>query len=304
MTDREGLDPLFDLGPLPGGEILFRPGATEDVPGSAPGPLSAVGLDPLDGSPVPPSAGPILAPASADHPGRRIPPPQTYSPTPARATTPRSGSAPAPATRTPYAPPSTWNPTRRPGGSGSPSAGGTVLGALRWVVRHPRLALGVGFALVALVGNLSNMTGGGRFGSSTSTDDPYPSLSSVETSGTPVDEGRVIRSGEMTYFPERLPPEVEVWQVAVDNLTTGTPAYVVEDETTGEVLDSGSTVPSGTTTFTLPGDRLEDRISLVLDASGGLGGASCRILADGVEVGSGTSDASLSCIYDPASLRP
>jgi hypothetical protein len=166
---------------------------------------------------------------------------------------------------------------------------------LRWALRHPRLAFGAAFAVLALVGNAI----GAVSGSDRSGGEPYPAFPSVDSDPVVVEGG----TGEMSWAPELVPGTVAEWRIVVDNRTGGDAAYRIEDETTGEALGAGTNPAGASAEFTIPGDRLDDRVSIVQEPSGGSGGSSCHVLADVTEVGSARSDADLTCTYDPASLQ-
>jgi hypothetical protein len=166
---------------------------------------------------------------------------------------------------------------------------------LRWALRHPRLAFGAAFALVALVGNaFGAISGSDRRGG-----DPYPRFPSVDSGPLVVDDG----TGEMSWSPELVPGAVAEWRIVVDNQTDGDADYRIEDETTGEVLGAGTNPAGASAGFTIPADRLGDRVSIVQEPSIGSGSNRCHVLADDTEVGTAGSDAGLTCTYDPASLQ-
>ena len=185
-------------------------------------------------------------------------------------------------------------PVAGPGrGARQESTGGSLAAALRWAVRHPRLALGAAFAVVALSGNvLSAFSPGSERGA---TGD------SVTVAPVPVEV--VDGGGEMTYFPPASPEDVSVWEIVVANHTDGPAGYTVRDETTSEVLASGTTPVGGRSTYVVPLDRLDHRISLVESRAEAAGDLGCSILADDEEVGTAMSDSLLTCTYDPDSLR-
>jgi hypothetical protein len=135
-------------------------------------------------------------------------------------------------------------------------------------------------------------------GSDGSVGEPYPQFPGVE-SGPVIDAG----TGEMSWHPEQVPGSVAAWRIVVDNRTDGDAGYRVEDETTGEVLGTGINPAGGSAEFTIPADRLGDRVSVVQEDSSGSGASSCHVLADEAEVGTAGSDAELTCTYDPASLQ-
>jgi hypothetical protein len=277
VSERDGIDPLYDLGPLPGGDILFRPGGTDDVglpSGATPLPVTSVGTD------TPAAEPPVTRAAAAP---RRMPPPQTYRPTPSPQPIPPSPSQPV--------------DLRRGGGRARPgrTAGGSSMTLLRWAVRHPRAAIGAAFAVVALVSNAVATTSG----SVGSGGDPFPPGPGGDPGPVVVDAG----ADGMTYQPELVPGSVAQWRIVVDNLGDGDADYRIEDVTTGEVLGAGTNPAGGSAEFTVPADRLGDRVSIVQDATSGSGSSGCHVLADDTEVATAESDAGLTCTYDPASLQ-
>lgn len=302
MADGDGIDPLYDLGPLPGGDILFRADATDDVLGSAlstptasdelsmlsptaatrPGGPTHTGVE---SEPSPESARSwATSPAAPEQlaPPRQIPPPQTYSP---------GGRAgvDSPILDARRGLPRDWSAGRAVARSRSGSNART---AARWAVRYPRLALAlVGatfFFGASLLSSLSLLKG------DESARPDYPTVESAPE----VDPGLE----GMSYYPWAVPTDVDQWRIEIDNHTDGSADFSVEDETTGEVLGSGTSAPGATAVYEIPADRLEDRIVIVQEASSGVGLVTCRILADDEQVGSAASMDGLNCVYDPDSL--
>lgn len=290
VNDRDGADPLYDLGPLPGGEVLFRAASTGDAlsGAGAPPPLTHVGSEPDEAPPstVAPAQTVASAPPRMPAP-RRIPPPQTYHPTPPLRPGPASSPPPVDLRRGRALPP----------GPGAPRRGAGPVKLLRWALRHPRLTVGVAFAVITLVANAGGGTSGsdGLDGSSAW---PVPGVG-AEPPGIDVGVG----DGEMTYLPEQVPGSVTQWLILVDNDTDGDADYRIEDETTGELLGAGTNPAGSSATFAVPADRLGDRVSIVQDVSAGSGPSSCHVLADDAEVGTAESEAAIRCVYDPDSLR-
>lgn len=164
---------------------------------------------------------------------------------------------------------------------------------LRWALKHPRVAFATGFALVAVIANLGSAL------SFIDSDHQTGSQSYSETAPAVVGPG----PDGMTYFPWLVPQDVGEWQVVVENATTEDVTYVVQDETTGELLAAATTPAFGRDTYTVPDERLDHRIAVVHDPSDGAGLLSCQVLADGIEVATATSDSGLTCTYDPTNLQ-
>ncbi len=135
--------------------------------------------------------------------------------------------------------------------------------------------------------------------SDTGSDPGFPTTDGPVVSGTGPEPGL----DGMSYYPWAVPAEVGQWQILVDNQTDADADYVIEDETTGETIGSGTNPAGASAAFTIPDGRLGDRISLVHDESSGSGLLSCHVLADDAEVGSAASTGALTCSYDPDSLH-